>query len=119
MPSDHHRHRSHHQHDRVHRFSFCRAFLMMLQEVTDMAGQHEVIAENITAHIVKEIAMQLKELKEERKRYLQEGQRHQSSYSVSLSHLDKAKKSYEKAFKEAEKAREAYEKADADLNLSR
>jgi hypothetical protein len=91
----------------------------MLQEVTDMAGQHEVIAETITANIVKEIAMQLKELKEERKRYLQEGQRHQTSYSVSLSHLDKAKKSYEKAFKEAEKAREAFERADADLNLSR
>lgn len=91
----------------------------MLQEVTDMAGQHEVIAENITTHIVKEITMQLKELKDERKRYLQEGQRHQNSYSVSLSYLDKAKKSYEKAFKEAEKAREAYEKADADLNLSR
>ena len=91
----------------------------MLQEVTDMAGQHEVIAETITANIVKEIVMQLKELKEERKRYLQEGQRHQNSHSVSLTQLDKAKKSYEKAFKEAEKAREAYEKADADLNLSR
>jgi len=100
-------------------FSYCKAFLLMLQEVTDMAGQHEVIAENMSANIVREIAMQMKELKDERKRYLHEGQRHQAAYSMSLTCLEKAKKSYEKAFKEADKAREGFEKADADLNLSR
>lgn len=92
---------------------------MMLNEVTDYAGQHEIIAENITQNIVKEIGLLLKELKEERKRHLHEGQRHQNAYTVSLSQLDKAKKSYEKAFKEADKAHEAYLRADADLNLSR
>lgn len=92
---------------------------MMLNELTDYAGQHEIIAETITQNIVKEIGLLLKELKEERKRYLQEGQRHQNAYTVSLSQLDKAKRSYEKAFKEADKAHEAYLRADADLNLSR
>lgn len=92
---------------------------MMLNEVTDYAGQHEIIAENITQNIVKEIGMLLKELKDERKRHLHEGQRHQNAYTVSLSQLDKAKKSYEKAFKEADKAHESYLRADADLNLSR
>lgn len=91
----------------------------MLQEVTDLAGQHEVVAENIMSQVVKEIAMQLKELKEERKRYLQEGQKLQNAYRLSLEQLDKTKKSYEKAFKESEKATEAFQKADADLNLSR
>jgi len=105
--------------DEDNQYSYCKAFLQMLQEVTDLAGQHEVIAETITANIVKEITLQLKELKEERKRHLHEGQRHMTAYSASLNQLDKAKKAYEKAFKEAEKAREAYEKADADLNLSR
>ena len=92
---------------------------MMLGELTDYANQHEVIAENISQNIVKEISILLKELKEERKRYLQEGQRNQNAYAVSLSHLEKAKKSYEKAFKEADRAHEAFLRADADLNLSR
>ncbi|KAI1289549.1 Formin-binding protein 1-like [Halotydeus destructor] len=100
-------------------YSYCKAFLLMLQEITDLAGQHELIAENMMAQIAKEIAMQLKEIKEERKRYLTEGQRLQNAYSVSIYQLDKAKKSYEKAFKESEKALDNYQKADADLNLSR
>lgn len=91
----------------------------MLQEVTDLAGQHEVVAENMMSQIVKEIAMQLKELKEERKRCLQEGQKLQNSYRLSLEQLEKSRKCHEKAFRESEKATEAFQKADADLNLSR
>lgn len=91
----------------------------MTQEITDLAGQHEVIAENMTTHIVKEIATLLKELKEERKRYLHEGAKNQNHLQNALQQLDKAKKAYEKAYKEAEKAQDNYQKADADLNLSR
>ena len=91
----------------------------MLQEITDLAGQHEVVAENIMSQIVKEIAMQLKELKEERKKYLQEGHKLQSSYRLSLEQLEKSRKCHEKAFRESEKATEAFQRADADLNLSR
>lgn len=91
----------------------------MLQEITDLAGQHEVIAENMSAHIVKEILILLKELKEERKRYLHEGARYHNNLQTSIAQLDKTKKSYEKAYKEAEKAQDNYHKADADLNLSR
>ncbi|XP_053206294.1 formin-binding protein 1-like isoform X2 [Panonychus citri] len=100
-------------------FSYLKAFMMMLQEITDLAGQHEVIAENMMGVIVKQIALLVKEMKEERKRILNEGQKHQTTLAGSLAQLDKAKKSYEKAYREAEKAQENFLRVDADLNLSR
>ena len=84
-----------------------------------MAGQHEVIAETLSAQIVKEIAVICKEFREERKRHLNEGVKYQNSLNSSLNQLDKSKKSYDKAFKESEKAQDNYQKADKDLNLSR
>lgn len=40
----------------------------MLTEVNDQAGQHEVVAENLTSAVTKEIAALVKDLKEERKK---------------------------------------------------
>ena len=91
----------------------------MLQEITDLAGQHELIAENMCSDISNEINSLVRELKDERKRYLSEGHKMQCALQHSYSQLDKSKKYYEKAFKEAERALEHYEKVDADLNLSR
>ena len=95
------------------------AFNKKLSEINDIAGQHELIAENLCLKIVKEIGTLLKELKEERKRYLQEGTRHQNALQSSIQLLEKSKRAYEKAFRESEKAADNYKKADADLNLSR
>ena len=50
------------------RFTFVKAFRNAVNETADLAGQHEVIAENLTLYIVQEINTQLKELKEERKK---------------------------------------------------
>jgi hypothetical protein len=68
----------------------------MTQEIGDLAGQHEVIAETMSAQIVKEISVLLKELKDERKRYLHEGTKHQNALQTAIAQLDKAKKAYEK-----------------------
>lgn len=105
--------------DEENQLTVYKAFYLMTQEVTDLAGQHELIAENMSAHIVKEISTLLKELKDERKRYLQEGAKNENALHAASAQLDKAKKAYEKAYKEAEKAQDNYQKADADLNLSR
>ncbi|XP_054158056.1 formin-binding protein 1-like isoform X2 [Oppia nitens] len=105
--------------DEENQLTVCKSFNMMTQEVVDLAGQHETIAENMSAQIVKDIATLLKELKDERKRYLQEGAKNQTALQNHYNQLDKAKKAYEKAYKEAEKAQDNYQKADADLNLSR
>lgn len=105
--------------DEEKEFTYCKAFTQALKEVADMAGQHEVIAENLSSQIAKEISIISKELREERKRHLNEGVKYQNLLNTSLNQLDKSKKCYDKAFREAEKAQENYQKADKDLNLSR
>jgi hypothetical protein len=100
-------------------FTYCKAFSQMLKELTDLAGQHEVIAENLSTQIVKEVQTICKDLREERKRHINEGVKYQNLLTTSLNQLDKSKKCYDKAFKESEKAHDNYQKADKDYNLSR
>lgn len=100
-------------------FTYHKAFSQLLKEITDMAGQHEVVAENFSNQIVKEITIISKDLKDERKRHLNEGVKYQNILNTSLNQLDKSKKYYDKAFRESEKAEENRQKADKDLNLSR
>jgi len=91
----------------------------MLNEVNDFAGQHELISENLNQISTKDVQIRTKELKEEKKRFLAEGVRHQNHLQTQLANLDRAKKNYEKSFRESEKALETFQRADADLNLSR
>jgi len=100
-------------------FSCQKAFREMLNEINDQAGQHEVVAENFSTAIAKEVVTLVKDIKDERKRALHEGARLQTALTQQLSTLDRSQKNYEKAFREAERAEDAYRKADADLNLSR
>jgi len=92
---------------------------MILNEVNDLAGQHEVIAENLQSEVVREINLIIKDFKDERKKLLTEGARMTSLLHQQIACLERARKNYEKAFKEAEKALENYQRADLDLNLSR
>lgn len=105
--------------DEVLEFTYYKAFSQLLKEISDMAGQHEVVAENLSNQIVREISVISRDLKEERKRHLSEGLKYQNLLNMSLNQLDKSKKGYDKSFRESEKANENYKKADKDLNLSR
>lgn len=49
------------------RYTWCRAFHSTLNELNDYAGQHEVIAENMTSQIITELTRYAQELKTERK----------------------------------------------------
>uniref|UniRef100_T1J7Q9 SH3 domain-containing protein n=1 Tax=Strigamia maritima TaxID=126957 RepID=T1J7Q9_STRMM len=100
-------------------FTYCKAFVTMMNEINDLAGQHELISENLTTYIAKEVSSLVKDFKDERKKHLQEGAKIQINLQQSIGQLDKTKKGYERAFKETEKASENFQKADADLNLSR
>ncbi|XP_043202833.1 formin-binding protein 1-like isoform X6 [Amphibalanus amphitrite] len=100
-------------------FSVQSAYRRLLAEVGDLAGQHEVVAEQLADSVAADISAEVKTLKEERKRMLQEGNRLVVQLQAQRLQLDKSKKNYEKAFREAEKAQEAFRRADADLNLSR
>lgn len=49
------------------RYSSCKAFKIVLNEINDLAGQHEVVSENLHAIVIKELHALIKDLREERK----------------------------------------------------
>jgi len=102
-----------------YQFTATKAFKLMLNEINDLAGQHEVIAENLSTAVVSDLNILVKSMRDDRRKFLQEGARIQAQLTLSLTSLAKTKEKYEKAFGASEKALEAYNKADADLNLSR
>lgn len=102
-----------------HQYTPCKAFREMMTEVNDLAGQHELIAENLQAEVIREVFILIKDFKDERKKLLAEGARMMSQLNNQIATLERARKNYEKAAKEAERAHDNYKRADADLNLSR
>lgn len=102
-----------------YRFTSHQAFKNVLKETSDLAGQREVVAENLQSQVISGINLLSKTLRDERKKALQEGSDQTQLLNSQLASLDRAKKNYEKAYREAEKAVENYQKADADFNLSR
>ncbi|XP_069120059.1 cdc42-interacting protein 4 homolog isoform X3 [Argopecten irradians] len=102
-----------------YQYTWANGFLDMIKELHDLAGQHEVIAENTQSSVIKELQSLVAELKADRKKYLLDGSKVQDQLKVSKAQLEKSRRQYEKSFKESEKALEAYRKADADINLSR
>ncbi|OQR75321.1 formin-binding protein 1-like [Tropilaelaps mercedesae] len=95
------------------------AFNAMLNEIADLAGQHEVISEVLVQNIAKEIASLVRELKDERKRLLAEGSKLQQNLQNCVAQMEKCQRAYVKAHREAEKMQEKYERAEKDMHLSR
>nr|XP_022322087.1 formin-binding protein 1-like isoform X3 [Crassostrea virginica] len=100
-------------------YSWAARFWDVLKELHDLAGQHEVIAENTQGQVLKDVQSLISEMKQQRRKDLQDGAKVQDQLKESLAKLDKSRRNYEKAFKMAEKATDDYRKADADINLSR
>ncbi|XP_064153649.1 formin-binding protein 1-like isoform X9 [Anguilla rostrata] len=80
------------------KYTSCRAFLATLNELTDYAGQHEVIAENLTAKIVSELGRYIQDLKAERKSHFHDGRKAQQ-------HMENAWKQLESRIQEMEERR--------------
>ncbi|XP_039193199.1 cdc42-interacting protein 4 isoform X2 [Crotalus tigris] len=100
---------------------FCQyqAFLQVVKELNDFAGQREVIAEDLLAQICVELSKDLQELKQERKLYLQEGRRAQQQLENSFKQLENSKRKFERDCREAEKAVLNAEKLDQDINATK
>jgi len=49
-------------------FTFMKGFLSMMNELNDIAGQHEMIAENIVTCILNDLTQLLQSLRQDRKR---------------------------------------------------
>lgn len=103
----------------AYRFTSWQAFRNVLKEISDLAGQREVIAESLQIQVYNAILLLSKNLREERKKALLDGTNLQQNLSTQISSLERAKRNYEKAFRDSEKAVESFHRADADLNLSR
>uniref|UniRef100_A0AAY4AER9 Formin-binding protein 1 n=1 Tax=Denticeps clupeoides TaxID=299321 RepID=A0AAY4AER9_9TELE len=102
-----------------HKYSSCRAFLLTLNELNDYAGQHEVVAENLTAQIIAELTKYTQELKSERKSHFQDGRKAQQHIENSWKQLESCKRRFERDCKEAERAQQYFEKLDADINVTK
>ncbi|XP_049908489.1 formin-binding protein 1 isoform X11 [Epinephelus moara] len=101
------------------KYTFCRAFLTTLNELNDYAGQHEVIAENLTSQIIIELSRYLQELKAERKSHFHDGRKAQQHIESSWKQLESCKRRFERDCKEADRAQQYFEKMDADINVTK
>ena len=50
-----------------YQFTYAQAFLRVLHELTDVAGQHEVVAEKFREEVVRDVATTSRDLREQRK----------------------------------------------------
>ncbi|XP_015254823.1 PREDICTED: formin-binding protein 1 isoform X22 [Cyprinodon variegatus] len=101
------------------KYTFCRAFFTTLNELNDYAGQHEVIAENLTSQIISELTRYLQELKAERKSHFHDGRKAQQYIESSWKQLESCKRRFERDCKEADRAQQYFEKMDADINVTK
>ncbi|XP_071384226.1 formin-binding protein 1 isoform X2 [Centroberyx affinis] len=101
------------------KYTSCRAFLTTLNELNDYAGQHEVIAENLTSQIIGELSRYLQELKGERKTHFHDGRKAQQHIESSWKQLESCKRRFERDCKEADRAQQYFEKMDADINVTK
>uniref|UniRef100_A0A6Q2Z1L6 Thyroid hormone receptor interactor 10a n=1 Tax=Esox lucius TaxID=8010 RepID=A0A6Q2Z1L6_ESOLU len=101
------------------RFSNHQAFLDILNEMNDYAGQRELIAENMMMNICIELTKYLQELKMERKTHLSEAKKAQQSLESTYKQLDSSKKRFEREWREAEKSAQYAEKTDQDINATK
>ncbi|KAJ8286889.1 hypothetical protein GJAV_G00044540 [Gymnothorax javanicus] len=101
------------------KYTSCRAFLSTLNELNDYAGQHELIAENLTSQIISELTRYIQELKAERKSHFHDGRKAQQHIENSWKQLESSKRRFERDCKEADRAQQYFEKMDADINVTK
>lgn len=102
-----------------HIFTFQKAFIGVVKETDDLAGQHELISEGLTEKIWKELHLLHNELKTERRKHLSDGKKVQELLEQSIKTMEVSKRAFMKTSEEAEQALQAYQKADQDMANSR
>lgn len=100
-------------------FSTNKAFHSQLSEMNDIAGQHELVAENFLKNIAKTLHTFINELRAEKKKAYQEGKHLQSVLDAQERVLEQTKKRFEKEWKESERAYAFFQKLDTDPNVTK
>uniref|UniRef100_A0A673NMB3 Formin-binding protein 1-like n=1 Tax=Sinocyclocheilus rhinocerous TaxID=307959 RepID=A0A673NMB3_9TELE len=101
------------------KYTWCRAFHSTLNELNDYAGQHELIAENMTSQIIAELTRYAQDIKTERKAHFHDGRKAQQQVEASWKQLESCKRKFERDCKEADRAQQYFEKLDADINVTK
>ncbi|XP_053719631.1 formin-binding protein 1-like isoform X5 [Synchiropus splendidus] len=101
------------------RFTSCTSFYSILNELTDYAGQREVVAEDLGHRVYGELMRYSQELKAERKHHLQEGRKAQQYLDQCWKQMDNSKRKFERDCREAEKAHMTFERLDNDANATK
>ncbi|XP_030063705.1 formin-binding protein 1 isoform X9 [Microcaecilia unicolor] len=102
-----------------YKYTSCKAFQTTLTEMTDYAGQHEVISENMTLQITAELTRFVQEMKQEKKSHFHDGRKAQQHIETCWKHLEASKRRFERDCKEADRAQQYFEKMDADINVTK
>ncbi|CAD5113680.1 DgyrCDS2842 [Dimorphilus gyrociliatus] len=93
--------------DSYYTFTHATAFITYIKEISDVAGQHDQIAEELSKY-EKDMNNSINTYKTERKRLFNRALKEQADLRNQIAKHDKARKLYEKSAKEEEKARERY-----------
>ncbi|RNA34224.1 formin-binding 1-like isoform X3 [Brachionus plicatilis] len=94
-------------------------FARVLGETRDMAGQHELIAENVQERVLGRLGLVVKALKEERRKCIEDRDKHLAVHVAHDELMDKCRVKYEKSFREMEKADELLTKVENDDSASK
>jgi len=96
-----------------------RCFVRMLDELRDVAGQHELVAENMQEKVLGRLGQVVRSLKDERRKCMEDKERYMSEHVSAEELLDKCKQKYEKAYREVEKAEEQLNRVENDDSASK
>uniref|UniRef100_UPI00358E206B formin-binding protein 1-like isoform X6 n=1 Tax=Myxine glutinosa TaxID=7769 RepID=UPI00358E206B len=102
-----------------YKFSSSRAFLAVLSELSDYAGQREVVAECILGVVEAELSQHSQKLRAERKAYIHEGRKAQQHLEACFKCLESSKKRFERDCKEADRTLQCFQKLDHDINATK
>ncbi|XP_076821735.1 formin-binding protein 1-like isoform X2 [Clavelina lepadiformis] len=100
-------------------FSLHKAFQSQLSEINDIAGQHELVAEEMLSNVSKVCQNVCNDLRIEKKKLYQDGRHLQSVLEQHERTLEQTKKKFEKEWKECERAQGYFEKLDGDGNVTK
>jgi thyroid hormone receptor interactor 10 len=95
------------------------SFNVVINETDSLAGQHELVGENMQSRVKDGLKALAREIATDRRKHMTDGSKQLDHLKKSMEALDRTKKAYERASREAEVAQQAFDKADQDFNLSR
>lgn len=101
------------------KFTYLQCFSRSLSELKDIAGQHELIAENTYKKVIEKLGQLIKSFKDDRRKLIETRDFNYSIHQSKDDLLKKSKQKYETSFKELEKAKEILGKVEADDSSSR